>query len=453
MKQIQKETMKEPMFTRKMIIALIVPLILEQILNVFVGMADSIMVSSVGEAAVSGISLVDSINFLLIQLFAALATGGAVICSQYIGKRENENAGKAAKQLIYFSVLFSAVLGVFAIVSNEWLLRLIFGQVEDSVMQNAETYFWLSALSYPFLALYNAGAALFRSMNKSRVTLYISLLVNVINIVGNAILIYGFNMGVAGAATATLLARLTGGVIVFWLLCKPRQLIHVSKPFQYRPDGTMLKRILKIGIPTGAENSLFQLGKLMLSHLVATFGTAAISANAISNTLVSLSNIPGSAIGLGLVTIVGQCMGARETKQATQYTKKMLALTFVLMNVMNVIMFIGAGWLAGIYHLSEEATTTAVQLIRSFAIASAIFWPLSFTIPNALRAAGDAKFTMVVSISSMFVFRVGLAYLLAYTTELGVITVWLGMYADWIVRGIVYTIRFIRGKWKSIQLV
>lgn len=448
-----EQSIKEPMFTRKMIVALIVPLILEQLLNVFVGMADSIMVSSVGEAAVSGISLVDSINFLLIQLFAALATGGAVICSQYIGKRENENAGQAAKQLIYFSVLFAAILGVIAIVSNRWLLRLVFGQVEESVMQNAETYFWLSAVSYPFLALYNAGAALFRSMNKSRVTLYISLLVNIINIIGNAILIYGFNMGVAGAATATLVARAVGGVIVFWLLCKPRELIHIVEPLQYRPDGTMLKRILKIGIPTGTENSLFQLGKLLLSHLVATFGTAAISANAISGTLVGFSNIPGAAIGLGLVTIVGQCMGAGESKQASQYTKKMLFVTFVLMNILNVIMFFGAGWMAGIYHLSEEATTTSVQLIKSFAIAAAIFWPLSFTIPNALRAAGDAKFTMFVSISSMFIFRVALAYLLAYTTDFGVITVWLGMYADWVVRGIIYTIRFLRGKWKSIRLV
>ncbi len=448
-----EDVSKKPMFTRKMIVALIVPLILEQILNVFVGMADSLMVSSVGEAAVSGISLVDSVNFLLIQLFAALATGGAVICSQYIGKGEPDSAGKAAKQLLYFSVLFAAILGVIAIVFNRPLLQLIFGQVEDSVMQNAVTYFWLSALSYPFLALYNAGAALFRSMNKSRVTLYISLMVNIINIIGNAILIYGFKMGVAGAATATLFARAAGGIVVFTLLCKPKQTIHISSPMQYRPDGRMLGRILKIGIPTGMENSLFQLGKLMLSHLVATFGTAAISANAISNTLVSLSNIPGSAIGLGLVTIVGQCMGARETKQAVQYTKKMLLLTFVLMNTMNVIMYVGAGWLAGLYNLSEEATSTAVELIRSFALFAAVFWPLSFTIPNALRAAGDAKFTMVTSVSSMFAFRVGLAYLLAYTTDIGVMCVWLGMYADWIVRGLVYVTRFLRGKWKNIRLV
>ena len=448
-----EQTKQEPMFTRKMIVALIVPLILEQLLSVFVGMADSIMVSSVGEAAVSGISLVDSINFLLIQLFAALATGGAVICSQYIGKRDNENAGQAAKQLLYFSVLFAALLGAVAIIFNRGLLRLIFGQVEDSVMESAETYFWLSAVSYPFLALYNAGAALFRSMNKSRVTLYISVLVNIINVAGNTLLIYGLNMGVAGAATATLAARAVGGIVIFWLLCKPRQLIHIANPFQFRMDGAMLKRILRIGIPTGTENSLFQLGKLLLSHLVATFGTASISANAISNTLVSLSNIPGAAIGLGLVTIVGQCMGARETKQASQYTKKMLALTFLLMNILNILMFIGAEWMAGIYHLSAEATSTAVTIIRSFALASAIFWPLSFTIPNALRAAGDAKFTMVVSITSMFLFRVALAYLLAYTTDIGVMTVWLGMYADWVVRGVIYTIRFLRGKWKNIKLI
>lgn len=448
-----ESTISEPMFTRKAIVALIVPLILEQILNVFVGMADSIMVSSVGEAAVSGISLVDSINFLLIQLFAALATGGAVICSQYIGKGDRISAGSAAKQLIYFSVAFAALLGAIAIIFNHLLLELIFGNVEEAVMQNAQTYFWLSALSYPFLALYNAGAALFRSMNKSRITLYISALVNLINICGNALLIYGFKMGVAGAATATLLARAAGGIVIFMLLCKPRQPIHVDEPFRYRPEGAMLGRILKIGIPTGTENSLFQLGKLLLSHLVATFGTAAISANAISNTLVSMSNVPGAAIGLGLVTIVGQCMGARQPKQAMQYTKKMLLLTFLLMNILNVIMYVGAAQLAGIYHLSQEATDAAVEIIRSFALAAAIFWPLSFTIPNALRAAGDAKFTMFVSITSMFLFRVILAYVLAYNTDLGVITVWLGMYADWVVRAVLYTVRLIRGKWKNIRLV
>lgn len=448
-----EQVKKEPMFTRKMLVALIVPLIFEQLLNVFVGMADSVMVSSVGEAAVSGISLVDSINFLLIQLFAALATGGAVICSQYVGKRDSDNAGRAAKQLIYFSVMFAIVLGVIAIIFNRPLLQLIFGQVEDDVMQNAETYFWLSALSYPFLALYNAGAALFRSMNKTKITLIIALMVNILNVIGNAILIYGFNMGVAGAATSTLFARMVGGIVIFWLLCKPKELIHIEHPFQYKFNGSMLKRILQIGIPTGTENSLFQLGKLLLSHLVATFGTAAISANAISNTLVGLSNIPGSAIGLAMVTVVGQCMGARQPAQASRYTGKMLGLTFILMNIMNLIMFVWAPQLAGIYNLSAEATDTAITLIRSFAIAAVIFWPLSFNIPNALRAAGDAKFTMVVSISSMFVFRVGLAYLLAYVTDLGVITVWLGMYADWIVRGIIYSVRFLQGKWKNIRLV
>ena len=449
----QNEKVSEPLFTRKMLVALIVPLILEQLLNVFVGMADSLMVASVGEAAVSGISLVDSVNILLIQLFAALATGGAVICSQYIGKGETSSAGKAAKQLIYFSVVFAALIGGIAIVFNRSILKLIFGKVEDSVMNHAVTYFWLSALSYPFLALYNAGAALFRSMNKSRITLYISLLVNLINVTGNAILIYLFDMGVAGAATSTLIARAVGGIIIFSLLCRSTQGIHISKPLQYRPDRKMLGRILKIGIPTGTENSLFQLGKLLLSSLVATFGTAAISANAISNTLASFSNVPGAAIGLGLVTVVGQCMGARETKQASQYVKKLLLVTYILMNTLNVIIFFGAEWLAGIYNLSEEATVTAVEILHSFALGSVVLWPLSFTIPNGLRAAGDAKYTMTVSIISMFTFRVALSYILAYTTDLGVMSVWIGMYADWFMRAICYTIRFIRGKWKNIRLV
>lgn len=442
-----------PLYTNKMLFALIIPLIFEQLLNVLVGMADSLMVSSVGEAAVSGISLVDSVNVLLFMVFSALATGGAVICSQFVGKKDRENARFAAKQLVYFSLGVSLVLGAVAILLNRPILRWIFGSIEADVMESAVTYFYISALSFPFLAIYNADAALFRSMNRSRTTLWISIMVNLINISGNALLIYGFRLGVAGAAWATLAARGAGAVVSFVLLCRSHDDIGISDPLRFRLDFKMLKRILKIGVPTGAENSLFQIGKLMLSSLASTFGTAAITGNAIGGIMASISNIPGAAIGLGLVTIVGQCMGAKKPEEAERYTKKMLLWTYVLMNLLNLFLFFGAPLLAGIYHLGPDSTKVAVQILRTFAVFAAVFWPPSFTTPNALRAAGDVRFTMIVSLGSVFVFRVALAYILAYTTDAGIMSVWYGMFADWVVRAIAFTIRFKSGKWKKFKLV
>lgn len=448
-----KQMTASPLYTRRSIMTLLVPLILEQILNVLVGTMDTLMVSSIGEEAVSAISLVDSVNFLLITLFAALATGGAVICSQYLGKGEPENAGESAKQLIWFSVLFAAAIGLFALLVNRHLLRLIFGKVSDGVMNNAVTYFYISALLYPFLALYNASAALFRSMNKSRVTLMIALLVNGMNIAGNALFIYVFQWGVAGAAWSTLIAWAAGGFILFSMLCRSHEQIRINEPFHYRPNKDMLRRILGIGIPTGAENSLFQLGKLLLSSLAATFGTAAISGHAIGGTLTGFSNIPGQAIGLGLITIVGQCMGAGQSDQAEYYTKKLVGWTMILMNAVDVVLYLTVPYLVKLYNLSPEGAQTAIKVVRSFCIAAIVIWPFAFTTPNTLRAAGDVKYTMAVSIGSMFLMRIVLAYVLAYHTDFGVLSIWYAMYADWAVRAVFYEIRFLRGKWKKIRLV
>lgn len=441
-----------PMFSRRDLISLAVPLMLEQLLAVTVGMADTVMVTVAGEAAVSGISLVDSINFLLIQLFAAMATGGAVVCSQYMGRGDNENASASAKQLLYCTVFFSLLVAVAAIVFNAPLLRLIFGSIEPDVMENASTYFWLSALSYPVLAIYNAGAAFFRSMGKTRITLYIAVIVNVLNVGGNALLIYGFGMGVAGAGTASLLSRAAAAVIILLLLCKGEYPIHLRGLFRYKPDFPMLKRILAIGIPTGAENSLFQLGKLLLSGLIATFGTASIAANAITGSLGNFSNVPGSGIGLALVTVAGQCMGAGRPKEAQRYTWKLVGMTYLFMGAMDVILFTCAEPLCGLFDLSPEATSLAAVTLQGFALATVV-WPLSFTIPNALRAAGDARFTMVVSLISMFLCRVALAFLLAAVTDWGLQCVWIAMYADWAFRGAVFTVRFLRGKWKLKKVI
>ena len=352
------------MFTRQALWRLILPLVLEQLLLVTVGMADTVMVSTVGEAAVSGISLVDQVNVLLIQIFAALATGGAVVASQYLGRRDRENACRSAKQLVYATFGMAVAIGALVLVLNRHILRLVFGNVEPDVMQAAETYFWLSALSYPMLALYNAGAALFRSMGNSRISLFASLIMNVINIGGNALLIYGLNWGVAGAATATLASRTVAGLMMMLLLRNRDNPIFLERLFHPEWNGGILKSILRVGVPNGLENGMFQIGKLLVAGLITTFGTSAIAANAICNNVGSMSNIPGSAIGLAMITVVGQCVGAKDYQQARHYTKTLLAAAYVSMGLLNIALFLLATFLTknffGSYNLKNLTKQGAI---------------------------------------------------------------------------------------------
>ena len=440
-------------FSNHALVRLLVPLVIEQLLAVTIGMADTVMVTSVGEAAVSGISLVDSINILFIQVFSALASGGAIVTAQYLGRQERKNACIAAKQLLYATTALAAIIMAVALIFHRALLRLIFGNIDPAVMENAIVYFQLSAVSYPFLAVYNAGAALFRSMGNSKVSTLVSFLMNVVNIGGNAVLIYGFHWGVAGAATASLVSRAMAAVIMLVLICHKNNPIHIEKVWKPELHFDMIRRILKIGVPNGVENGMFQIGKLIVQGLVATFGTSAIAANAIANTIASFINTPGTAIQLGLTTVVGQCVGGRDYEHAVYYTRTLLWLTYGLMGVLNIAVFLVAGPLVGLFHLSAAAAADARAVLYTFTVASILIWPLSFSLPNALRAAGDARFTMIVSMVSMWVFRIGFSYLLGGAAKMGLMGVWVAMYIDWLVRSIVFTIRFARGKWKELRVI
>ena len=370
------------LFSKEELRRLIVPLMIEQILAVTIGMADTMMVANVGEAAVSGVSLVDSINILLINIFSAMATGGAVVASQYIGRQDRQNACSAAKQLIYSSAFIALLLGLLALVGGEHLLRLVFGSVDADVMAYAETYFWLSALSYPFLAVYNAGAALFRSMSNSSISMKTSILMNIINIGGNALLIYGFDMGVAGAGTATLVSRATGAVVMMWLLRNRHNLIYVEHLFHYRLDWQMVKRILRVGVPNGLENGMFQVGKVLVSSLIAMFGTTAITANAICNNVGAFSNLPGSAMSLAMITVIGQCIGAGDYDQAKYYVRKLMLVTVIGMAALNVGIFFAAPPLRGMYQASDATYDLALFVLRYNCVCT-LWWPPSFALPNA----------------------------------------------------------------------
>ena len=431
--------MEQPIFTREDLKKLIIPLIIEQMLALSIGLFDTLMVSSCGEASVSGVSLVDSISVLLIQILSALATGGAVVCSQYLGKKMPEKAKLSAGQLMFIMLTSSGTV--------------IFGQIEADVMDAAQIYFLISAISYPFLGVYNAGAALFRSIGNSKISMYTSLVMNVINIGGNAILIYGAGIGVMGAALATLIARMVSALVMVVLLSKKDNPLCIATPGCMRPQKDVIGKILKIGIPSGIENGMFQIGKLLVSSLTATFGTAAIAANAVANSIAGFANIPGIAIGLAMVTVIGRCIGAGEKEQAKWYSRKLLGLAYGGMCLTDITLLILVRPLVGCFSLSGEAFAITVQLLQTFSICAMLIWPLSFALPNVLRAAGDAKYTMEVSVFSMWVFRVASSYFFAGTLKMGVLGVWIGMYVDWVFRSLLFVIRYKRGKWLNKRVV
>jgi putative MATE family efflux protein len=441
------------MFSRRFLYTLIIPLIIEQVLMVSIGMADTVMIASAGESAVSAISLVDSITILIVQLFAAFATGGAVVASQYLGNKDHASANAAAKQLILLSLLASITLLILCMPFRRQIISFIFGSIETSVLEGGATYFIYILLSLPFLAAYNASAALFRSMGNSKISLWVSLVMNLVNVAGNAYFIFSLHLGVIGAGLGTLLSRIIGSAIILALLTDPTNQISVRNYRHWSLRWDMIKRILHIGIPNGIEGSVFQIGKLLVQGFIAAFGTASIAANAIANSVASFVNIPGGAIGLASITVIGQAVGAKRPDQAVFYGKKLLFAAYIAMIVVAIPVFIFAPKIVPIFNLSAEATELASNVIQSAMIFSSILWPTAFSLPNFLRAAGDAKFTMVVSMVSMWASRVGMSYLLAIVFGWGIYGVWFGMYIDWIFRSICFITRFARGKWKTKRVI
>lgn len=446
------------LFSNRDLWRLIWPLLIEQLLSITLGMADIIMVGSLGEVAVSGVSLVDNIQILINNVFAALATGGAVVCAQYIGRKESAMVSKTAKQLIYAVVFTAVVLMAFGLATRKPLLSLIFGQIEADVMANAQTYFMLMMFALPSIALYNGCAALFRAQGNSRISMYIAALVNVLNIGGNAFFIYGLHWGVAGVALPTLIARTTAAAVLLVLLYRDKPYrgvpaINISGLLKIEPDFRIIKHILAIGIPNGLENSMFQIGKILVITLIATFGTGAIAANAAANTIASFEVLPGAAIGLAVLTVVGQCIGAGRTDEAWYYTWKLNRMAYAGMIILNIPLLLFARQIISIYGLSGATTDLAWNMLICHGVCGIFIWPLSFTLPNSLRAANDAKFTMIVSLLSMWIVRVGLSYIFAWYTPLGPMCSWVAMVLDWVVRAVAFTIRFRQGKWRTRQLI
>ena len=441
------------LFPRRALWMLLIPLIIEQMLNSLMGMVDTLMVSRVGAEAISAVSLVDSINNLVLQVFAAMAAGAAIICSQYLGRKDEKGCNDAAKQIVLTVVVISSVIMIIGVGFRKPLLHLIFGSVEEAVMTNAQMYFLITALSYPFIALFQAGAAFYRACGNSKFTMKTALIANVANIVGNTLFIFVLQMGAAGAAISTLISRALCAFVVFYALRKPGYAIQLKNYFSIRPDLNLIVKILAIGVPSGIENGMFQFGKLAIQSTVSSLGTAAIAAQAMTIIFENVNGMAAVGIGIVFMTVVGQSIGAGRQEEAKYYIVKLAGYAEVAMIISCILVYIAARPVTVLAGMSEESTALCMQMILVITLVKPLLWVPSFTPPNGLRAAGDVRFSMITATLTMWLCRVALSIFLMRVVKTGPIGVWYGMFADWGVRGVIFTIRFVRGKWLRFKVI
>lgn len=429
---------------------LVLPILIEQLLASTIGLFDTIMVSSAGEPAVAGVSTVDSLNILLINLFMGIATGATVVISQYIGAGKIKDAKRTAVQSLWASVFLSALLMGLCVIDCRGVLSLLFGKIEPDVMGHAEAYFLYSAISYPFLAVYSTCAAIYRAKGNATATMVISIIMNIVNVSGNAIFIYGFGMGAGGAALSSLLSRAVGAAVMVLLLLRPAEEINIRKMFPFRFQWDVLKLVLLIGLPAAMESVIFQLGKVMTQSFITGFGTAAIAANGVVNTIFAIALIPGNSLNIAIMTIVGQLIGAGKTKEAKRYVWLFTGTVMVLQVFTNSILYAVHTPIFSLFGLGSQTAEIANQLLLSITIVVPVLWAASFTIPAGLRAAGDVKFPMVISIGTMWLGRVLLGYLLGVKFGMGALGIWIGMYLDWLLRAPIYVFRLRRREFKKL---
>lgn len=441
------------LYTNKALLYLFIPLLVEYALEFFVGLADSIMVASLGEAAISGVSLVDFLVQLLIFSFSALATGGAVVAGQYLGDKQIDKAQNASTQLVWFSTILSSVLMILVILLRQVLIGVLFGQIEADVWHNADMYLYIVALSIPFIAIYNAGAAIFRTTNDATLPMKVMLICDVLNVLGNAFCIYYLGWDVRGVAIPTVISRILAALAILYFVADEEYKLHIKRTFKHRFDFKILKKVLQVGIPYGIENGLFQLGRVLILSLVSTFGTMAIAANSVGYAIGIFSVLPGFAINLGLTAVISNCVGANDYKQARYYNKKCLVIVFISHIAINLIIFAILPLILGIYNLSDQTAVMASEMIIWHGIFAIIIWPLSFTLPATFRGAGDSKSVMYISLIVMFTCRIALSYVIADWWNVGVFGTWIAMFIDWYVRAGIYIYRYFSDKWTEYRVV
>ena len=441
------------LFSNKALFYLFIPLLIEQALEFFVGLADSIMVASLGEAAISGVSLVDFLMQLLIFSFSALATGGAVIAGQYLGDKNIDKARDASNQLIWFSAISSSFFMLIVLFARHFLITVLFGQIEADVWNTANMYLLIVALSIPFIAIYNSGAAIFRTTNNAFLPMQVMFICDILNIIGNAFCIYYLGWGVEGVAIPTVIARFLVAIILLYFIMDENYPLHIKRTLRHKFDWLLLKNVLNVGIPYGIENGLFQLGRILVLSLVSTFGTMAIAANSVGYAIAVFSVLPGFAINLGLTAVISRCVGADDYEQAKYYNKKCILIVFISHIIINVIIFALLPFLLDIYGLSAKTAQMAFEMIVWHGIFAIIIWPIAFTLPATFRGAGDSKSVMYISLAVMFTCRIALSYVIADWLGIGVFGTWIAMFIDWYVRAALYIYRYFSDKWTEYRTV
>ncbi len=441
------------LYSNRALLALFVPLLIEYSLEFLVGFADSVMVASLGEAAISGVSLVDFLVQLLIFSFSALATGGAVVAGQYLGDNQIDKAQNSATQLVWFSTILSTVLMIAVVVLRHFLIGILFGHIEAEVWANADVYLYIVALSIPFLAIYNAGAAIFRTTNNASLPMIVLLVCDVLNVIGNAFCIYYLGWDVRGVAIPTVISRALAAVAILYFATDENYKLHIKRTLKHKFDTVILKKVLHVGIPYGVENGLFQLGRVLVLSIVSTFGTMAIAANSVGYAIGIFSVLPGFAINLGLTAVISNCVGANDYEQARYYNRKCLIIVVVTHVIINLAIFACLPLILGIYNLSAQTAVMAGEMIVWHGIFAVIIWPLSFTLPATFRGAGDSKSVMYISLAVMFTCRIALSYVIASWMGIGVFGTWIAMFIDWYVRAGIYVYRYFSGKWTKYRVV
>lgn len=450
MTKLKRYTPPAGALSARQMIAMTCPLMLEGLLSITVGFVDTLMVSSLGENAISAVSTIDAINVLLNEVILAIATGGTVVMSQHIGQGQLREAAEAGRQAFYIDLLLGCGLMVLAFLGGGASLGALFPALDPAVAAEAKTYFRVVCLSYPFLALFHCGSAVYRAQGMFRVSMMISLLMNLVNAGANALFIFGFGQGVAGAAAGTVAARVFAAAVMLWLLGAEGRTISLGNLFRVRFSGEEILRILRVGVPCGLENTLFHIGKILLQGVIAVLGTSAIAANALVNQIAGIATIPANAFCIALLTLVGNAVGAQNNRLAKEHVLRIAVFCEVSLLLFDTLLFLTASFWVGLFGLGADISAQAVWLLRLYCVGSIFLWMPSFLFPSALRAANDARFTMSVSFVSMWIFRIGCAYVLVLRFAQGLRGIWICMLVDWFVRGVVFSLRLRRGVWTKL---
>ena len=440
-------------FSDKALKAMIVPLLIEQLLQLIVGIVDTMMVSYAGEATVSGVSLDTMIYTIFIYLFTAVATGAAVIVSQYIGRGDKDNANLAASQGFHIAGAASLLCLVLTLLFGNAVLAGLYAHVDREVMSACQIYLRIVALSFPANAIYNAGAALYRSMGRTRTTMFVSAGMNLINVIGNAIGVFVLKAGAAGVAWPTTISWYFAAVVMTALCFNENNGVFVRLAGMLRTERDMTGRILHIALPNAAEQVLFQLAKVVLGSLIATFGTSQIAANGIGQTLWSLAACMCTSMSPVFITVVGQCMGAGDTDAAAWYMRRLTRLSLLLSTLWNALVLLIVPAILPLYAVTAETRHYIWLIVIIHNLFAALVQPFAMPLSSGLRAAGDVQFSLWSSLLCTVAFRTVLSFVLGLWLNMGILGIAWAMVLDWCLKALLDVLRFKSNKWKNKQVI